>query len=155
MTAGINSRSIEDLDPAARQVCKAQLAECTAQGIELIVTSTYRDFVAQTALYAIGRTVQHERRPVTNAKAGKSWHNFKCAWDVVPIVTGKPVWDALDPIWKEVVRIGKAAGAEAGAEWKTFPDMPHFAYRPNDGAGSVITLDLALNRWNEQGTIFT
>ena len=70
MSEGINSRSIEDLDPAARQVCQSQLAECRAQGIELIVTSTYRNFIAQQALYEIGRTVQKERRPVTSAKAG-------------------------------------------------------------------------------------
>ena len=145
----ISSRALSDLDPTARDVCNAQLAECHHQGIELIVTSTWRDFEAQTALYAIGRTLQTKRLPVTNAKAGRSWHQYKCAWDVVPIVAGKPVWDPKDTIWKEVVRIGKAVGAQAGAEWKTFPDLPHFQFVPE-----AITLDIAQDRFLENGTIF-
>ena len=132
-----------------------QIAECHQRGIELIITSTWRDMEAQAALYEIGRTIEKERRAVTDAKAGHSWHNFKCAWDVVPIVSGKPVWDAKDTLWKEVIRIGKAAGAEAGADWKSFPDLPHFQIRPQAAGGLHITVDEALNRWNENGTIFT
>ena len=88
----MNSRKINDLDPEAAVICNQQLALCHEKGIELIVTSTWRDFEAQAALYEIGRSVQTERRVVTNARAGQSWHNFKCAWDVVPVVSGKPVW---------------------------------------------------------------
>ena len=149
----INSRNLQDLDPEAREICEAQLAECHVNGIELIVTSTWRDMEAQTALYAIGRTIQLERRAVTNAKGGQSWHNYRAAWDVVPVVGGKPIWDATDPLWKEVIRIGKAAGAEAGAEWKTFKDPPHFQIRPTL-RDKPIDIAEALNRWNEDGTIF-
>ena len=150
----INSRSLTDLDPAAREVCNSHLALCRHAGIELIVTSTWRDFEAQAGLFAIGRTVQRERRPVTNARAGHSWHNFKVAWDVVPVVEGKPVWDANDPLWKEVVRLGKQAGAEAGADWETFPDLPHFQLIPVLPDGTFITLAEAQVRFQNQGTIF-
>lgn len=149
----INSRNIDDLDPVVRTVCKAHLALCRTVGIELLVTSTYRDYESQDALYAIGRTVQVERSKVTNAKAGKSWHNFRCAYDVVPLVNGKPVWKASDPIWKDVVALGKQAGAEAGAEWKTFKDQPHFQVRPTEN-GALIALNEAMTRFNSNGTIF-
>jgi len=150
----INSRSLADLDPAVRVVCNEHLALCHAAGIELIVTSTYRDYASQDELFAIGRTVQLERKPVTKAKAGKSWHNYRAAYDVVPIVSGKPVWNSRDPLWKEVVRLGKQAGAEAGADWKTFPDLPHFQYTPTL-AGKHITLLEARTRFDSLGTIFT
>ncbi len=150
----VNSRDLADLDPEARAVCNEHLALCHEAGIELIVTSTWRDFEAQDGLYAIGRTVQKERRAVTNAKAGHSWHNFKVAWDVVPIVAGKPVWDAKDPLWKEVIAIGKQAGAQAWADWKSFPDLPHFQAVPT-AEGLHITLDEARVRFQESGTIFT
>ena len=150
----INSRSLEHLDPEARQVCMAHVRRCRDSGIELIVTSTWRDYESQAALYAIGRTVHPERRPVTNAKAGRSWHNFKCAWDVVPVIDGKCVWDSKDPLWREVVKIGKECGAQAGAEWKSFPDLPHFQYLPTVQS-LPITLDEAAARWKDRGSIFT
>jgi peptidoglycan L-alanyl-D-glutamate endopeptidase CwlK len=148
-----NSRLIGDLDPEARAVCTAHLASCHLIGIELIVTSTWRDADAQTALFAIGRTVETERRAVTNAKAWRSWHQYKCAYDVVPVVSGKPVWDERDPAWKEVVRLGKLAGAEAGADWPTFKDLPHFQVRPA-ASGKLIELAEAQVRFQSSGTIF-
>lgn len=150
----INSRLITDLDPDAAIICNAHVLACRDQGIELIVTSTWRDHEAQAQLYAIGRTIHKERRAVTKAKAGQSWHQYRCAWDVVPIVAGKPVWDERDPLWKEVVKLGKEAGAEAGADWPTFKDLPHFQYRPTI-QGLHINLDDAATRWKEHGTIFT
>lgn len=150
----INSRLISDLDPQAAIICNAHIFACHRAGIELIVTSTYRNHEAQDALYAIGRTTDKERRKVTNAKAGQSFHNYKCAWDVVPLVLGKPVWDERDPLWKEVVKLGKEAGAEAGADWPMFKDLPHFQVRPTIH-GLHINLDEAANRWKEHGTIFT
>lgn len=150
----INSRLISDLDPDVATVCNAHILACHRAGIELLVTSTYRNYLAQDAVYAIGRTVDKEKRPVTKAKAGQSFHNFRAAYDVVPLVGGKPVWDAKDPIWKEVVRLGKQAGAQAGADWPTFPDLPHFEVRPTIEGLHIATHE-ARARFDEHGTIFT
>jgi len=149
----INSRDVHDLDPEAQTVCLQHLANCHAKGIELIVTSTYRDFEAQSRLYLIGRTVEKARKPVTNAKPGQSWHNFKAAWDVVPIVSDKPVWNDRDPVWKEVIAAGKEAGAEAGADWLKFRDLPHFQRVPTI-EGLHITLEEAIDRFTKNGSIF-
>lgn len=149
----INSRKLEDLDPDVRAICNAHIALCHQHGIELLITSTWRDFESQDALYAIGRTVDLNRKPITKAKAGQSWHNYRAAYDVVPLVGGKPVWDAKNPIWKEVIKYGKEAGAEAGADWKSFPDLPHFDVRPKV-EGASIGLDEARSRFLNHGTIF-
>lgn len=122
----INSRSLDDLLPPARRRVDAFLASCKENGIDLLVTSTYRDIESQNALYAQGRTTPGNI--VTNAKGGQSFHNFRCAVDVVPLVNGKAVWDGKDPIWAKVGELGKAAGLEWAGEWKTFKELAHFQY---------------------------
>ena len=122
----INSRSLDDLIPPAKARVQAFLDAAKKQGIDLLVTSTYRDNASQDALYAQGRTTPGKK--VTNAKAGQSWHNYKCAVDVVPIVAGKPRWDVKDEVWQQVGALGKAAGLEWAGNWTKFKEMPHFQY---------------------------
>lgn len=122
----INSRSLDDLVPPARSRVQAFLDAAKKQGIDLLVTSTYRDNASQDALYAQGRTTSG--KIVTNAKAGQSWHNYRCAVDVVPIVAGKPRWDVKDEVWQQVGALGKAAGLEWAGDWKRFKEYPHFQY---------------------------
>lgn len=105
------SRSLDVLLPEVRTRALRFLAAAEAEGIDLVVTATGRDYATQRALYAIGRTVKGEpcscgrkRNPigsclkhpmglrVTNADAGESWHNWLRALDVVPMRHGKPVW---------------------------------------------------------------
>lgn len=122
----INSRSLDDLIPPAKARVQAFLEAAKKQGIDLLVTSTYRDNASQDALYAQGRTTPGKK--VTNAKAGQSWHNYRCAVDVVPIVAGKPRWDVKDEVWQQVGALGKAAGLEWAGDWKKFKEYPHFQY---------------------------
>jgi peptidoglycan L-alanyl-D-glutamate endopeptidase CwlK len=86
----LNSRKIEDLHPQVQKLCKEFLAQCEAEGIEVLITSTYRDHESQAELYAQGRTKSGP--VVTNAKPGQSWHNWRVAFDIVPLRHGKPVW---------------------------------------------------------------
>lgn len=122
----INSRSLDDLLPPVRQRVDRFLASAKAQGIDLLVTSTYRDNASQDALYAQGRTTPG--KVVTNARAGQSFHNYRCALDVVPIRNGKPVWNAKDSIWQTVGALGKQAGLEWAGDWKRFKEFAHFQY---------------------------
>jgi peptidoglycan LD-endopeptidase CwlK len=122
----INSRKLEDLLPQVRTRVEAFLKAADEAGIDLLVTSTYRDNASQDALYAQGRTAPG--RIVTNAKAGQSFHNHRCAVDVVPVRNGKPVWDSKDPVWQTVGRLGKATGLEWAGDWKRFKEFPHFQY---------------------------
>ena len=123
----INSRSLDELLPPVKKRAEAFLEACKAQGIDLLVTSTYRDNECQTALYAQGRTKPGDI--VTNAKAGESYHNYRCALDVVPLVNGKPVWNAKDPVWQKIGEIGKSCGLEWAGDWVgKMREMAHFQY---------------------------
>jgi peptidoglycan L-alanyl-D-glutamate endopeptidase CwlK len=121
----INSRSLDDLAPPAKQRAQAFVEAAKAKGIDLLVTSTYRDNESQNALYAQGRTTPGN--VVTRAKAGQSWHNWRCALDVVPLVNGKAIWDD-QALWKQVGEIGKSCGLEWAGDWVTFKEYPHFQY---------------------------
>jgi len=121
----INSRNLDDLAPPAKQRAEAFIAAAKAKGIDLLVTSTYRDNESQNALYAQGRTAPGAI--VTRAKAGQSWHNWRCALDVVPLVNGKAIWDD-QAVWKQVGEIGKSCGLEWAGDWVTFKEFPHFQY---------------------------
>jgi peptidoglycan LD-endopeptidase CwlK len=122
----IASRSIDDLLPVVKEKVKKFVALCKGDGIELLVTSTYRDIESQNALYAQGRT--DPGKIVTNAKGGQSFHNYRCAVDVVPLVNGKPDWDGTHPIWAKIGNYGKLAGLEWAGEWTRFKELAHFQY---------------------------
>ena len=103
-------------------------ALCEANGLRIRATCGLRPYPAQDALYQQGRTLPG--KIVTNAKAGYSAHQFGYAIDGVP-ATGNvgpfvPDWDALDIAWKQTLMLGKQCGLSEGAEWRTFPDRPHF-----------------------------
>lgn len=122
----INSRSLSDLLPPVKSRAEKMIKDCYAAGIDLLVTSTYRDNASQEALYAQGRT--KPGKIVTNARAGQSFHNYRCAFDVVPLRHGKPVWDSKDPVWQIIGQIGKKCGLEWAGDWKRFKEFPHFQY---------------------------
>ena len=122
----INSRSLDDLIPPAKERVERFLSLCKDQNIDLLVTSTYRDNESQQALYEQGRTTAG--KVVTNAKAGDSWHNWRCAVDVVPMVNGKPNWDGLHPVWDQIGKLGEQAGLEWAGRWRTFKELAHFQY---------------------------
>lgn len=121
----INSRDIHDLLPVVQKRVNVFLTLCSSEGIDLLVTSTYRDNESQDALYAQGRTKPGSI--VTNAKGGESFHQYKCALDVVPLVNGKCMWND-SALWDRVGRLGKAAGLEWANDWKKFKEKPHFQY---------------------------
>ena len=139
------SRSLNDLLPVVREKAHRFTSECEKQGIELLVYCTYRSSDEQTALYVQGReplpvvNTLRERaglppitdsanRIATKARAGSSYHEYRCAFDCVPLEAGKPVWDDKHPLWQKIGEIGKSCGLEWAGDWKTFKEFPHFQY---------------------------
>ena len=86
----ISSRKLEDLNPKVRTLAEQFIKACDKAGIDVLIYCTYRDNEMQNYLYSQGRTVKG--KIVTNAKAGDSWHNWRCACDFVPMIGGKPQW---------------------------------------------------------------
>lgn len=114
------SRSVEDLnqDTMQRAIVHKQL--CKQKGIDLLIYCTLRSNAEQGDLYQIGR--QQPGKIVTNARAGESAHNpdkngKAHAYDCVPLVGGKPMWDSNHPSWRIVGECGEEAGLTWSGRW--------------------------------------
>ena len=126
----INSRKIEDLHPKVQAMATAFIAKCRANGIDVLITSTYRDLESQQALYDQGRSIASKARGekiVTNAKAGQSFHNWRVAFDFVPIVCGKACWNDTS-VFERCGAIAESVGLEWAGRWKTFKELAHCQY---------------------------
>jgi peptidoglycan L-alanyl-D-glutamate endopeptidase CwlK len=120
----INSRKIEDLHPKLQELCRKHIAACKAKGVDIIVTNTLRDTEYQASLYAQGRTKPGSI--VTNMQQIGP-HGFGLAYDIVPVVYGKAVWN--NPrLWVVIGEEGKKLGLTWGGDWKSIVDKPHFEY---------------------------
>lgn len=127
------SRRIEDLHPDLQPLCREFVARCQAAGVEPLITCTWRSGAEQDQLYAQGRNGNPGPR-VTNARAGQSAHNAMIqgkpaarAFDVVPLVGGKPMWDAKHPHWQVMGKIGSDLGLNwYGRPSAPFREFPHF-----------------------------
>lgn len=110
----IVSRKLEDLHPKVKSLAEQFKAACAKAGYDVLIYCTYRDGEAQDALYAQGRTVKG--KIVTNARAGQSFHNWRCAFDFVPMVHGKPAWsDAV--AYAKCGHIAESLGMEWAGKW--------------------------------------
>lgn len=121
----INSRKLEDLHPKVATKCDQFIKACAKQNIDVLITSTYRDGESQNALYAQGRTAPG--KIVTKAKAGQSFHNWKCAFDFVPIVNGKAQWNDT-ALFTKCGEIAESLGLEWAGRWTKFKELAHCQY---------------------------
>lgn len=118
----INSRKLEDLNPKVKSLCEKFISECNKEGIDVLITSTYRDAESQNALYAQGRTTAGKK--VTNAKAGQSYHNWRCAFDFVPLINGKAQWNDAK-LFTKCGEIAESVGLEWAGRWVKFKELAH------------------------------
>jgi hypothetical protein len=108
----------------------------------LAVVQATRNDTEQAALFAQGRSplavVNHLRqlanwapitdaankKAVTKAKPGYSWHTFGLAVDLAPEnPDGTIDWNDQHPVWGEMIEKGEALGMVSG---RSFEDDPHF-----------------------------
>jgi peptidoglycan L-alanyl-D-glutamate endopeptidase CwlK len=133
----IASRNLEDLLAHVATRARGLIAEVENRfDIELRVTSTYRDFEEQARLYQLGRTVKGANvspdNPmggiITYAEAGESWHNWRRAFDVVPVRAGICLWDDAI-LWDDIGTLAPKYGLEWGGSWAgRKKDRPHFQF---------------------------
>jgi peptidoglycan LD-endopeptidase CwlK len=125
----LTSRDISELVPSMRPLAQTFVDKCKANGIDVILTATYRDYEAQDALYAKGRTGQGDI--VTNAKGGESWHNFRLAFDFCPIEGGKAAWNDA-ALFEKCGDIGESLGLVWAGRWTgTLRETAHFQMSAN------------------------
>lgn len=120
---------IDLLDPDVKEKAEKLLELALAEGIELVITQTFRSPDEQAALYARGRTAPGVI--VTNAPPGYSWHEFRRAFDVAiaDFPGDRTKKDLYDGPWERVGDLGESIGLEWGGRWK-HPDRPHFQLVP-------------------------
>lgn len=121
----LNSRKIEDLHPKVAAMCREFIIKCDEQGIDILITSTYRDIESQNELYAQGRS--KPGKIVTKAKGGQSFHNWRVAFDFVPLLNGKPAWNDT-ALFTRCGEIGESVGLEWAGRWVRFKELAHFQY---------------------------
>ena len=135
----IDSRSLEDLHSVVKKKALAHIELCKEHGIDLLIYCTYRDIACQNALYLKGRG--SPGCIVTNARGGESYHNFRCAYDCVPLIGGKPAWDDKDTYIK-VGQLGESLGLQWAGRWSgKLRETAHFQY-----TGGLSLKDLQLGK---------
>ena len=139
------SRNLNDLLPIVKIKAQDFIQRCKDQGITILVTCTYRSLQEQDILYAQGRTASGSI--VTNAKGGQSFHNWRVAFDIVPIVNGKCIWNN-NALWSKLGQIGQSVGLEWGGSWKSFPDVSHLQYTLGYSFNDFINKKVDLTKFN-------
>ena len=137
---------LDDLRPKTKKLCELWIEECRKNGINLVVTQTFRSPELQEAYYSQGREsleivnlkrkkvgldkiTEKENKIVTKAAPWTSPHNYGLAWDFAPIVNGKIDWNNLE-LFRKCGEIAKKLNFEGytlewGGDFKTIKDFPH------------------------------
>ena len=139
------TNSLDELLPIVKQKAQEFLNECNKQGVHVVVTGTYRSFAEQDHIYAQGRTTPG--LIVTNAKGGQSLHNWRVAFDCVPVV-GNTLCYNNDVLWSKLAQIGASTGLEWGGSWVSFPDRPHFQYTLGNSWQDFLAGKVDLTKFN-------
>ena len=121
-----SEKVIATLLPEVQPSARALVTKAGADGITIKVISGLRTYDEQNDLYAQGRT--KPGKIVTNARGGRSNHNFGIAFDIGVFEGGQYLDES--PKYKAVGVLGMDLGLEWGGNWKTIQDEPHFQLRP-------------------------
>lgn len=122
----VNSRKLTDLLPEVETKAQAFLTRCQHAGIDVLITSTYRDVESQHELWRQGR--ETEGKIVTNADGGQSFHNYRVALDYVPMKNGKPAWEDT-ALFTQCGEIAESLGLEWAGRWVgKLRELAHLQY---------------------------
>jgi len=124
------SRRLDDLDPRFKPLAMELLARCVEAKIPVMVLDTLRTEAEHQDNLKRGVSWTRRSKHLPQPPAGKSW-----AIDIAPyqqfLLHGpdKLQWDAKDPAWKKIGRIGEKLGLRWGGRWKgKQADWGHFEY---------------------------
>lgn len=115
------SRRLDDLSPRMKPLAMELLARCVEKGIPVLIVDTLRTSAEQA---------EYLRRGVSWTIRSK--HLTGDAIDVCPYMQfnlhgpDKLQWDANDPTWSTIGRIGEELGLVWGGRWTNSRDMGHF-----------------------------
>ena len=146
------SRLLSDLQPAMKDKTLAFLEEAKSAGLDVLIYCTFRSLEEQAILYRQSRSLSEIKAKakqltttfnrldimdillgvgpqhgphVTNAAPGQSLHNYGYAFDGVPMVGGKPMWNSSHPSWQTYGQCARSVGLEWAGDWTSFREYPH------------------------------
>ena len=119
------TRPVGFIDPKTGQVAdvKAKQNRLRQKGFGFLA-----DVFDTINIKYIGKPGKH----VTCAGPGESFHNYREAVDVVPLVNGKPQWEDTDKTVDEWQVYGDACvsvGLDWAGNWPNFKEFPHCQFR--------------------------
>ncbi len=147
---------LQELNKLVRTMLELALEDIRSQGVNPLVVETYRPQVRQNYLYCLCHTIAQCVEAGINqsfaeaycptkitsypTKTVNSVHKSRKAVDVVPqrIVKKKmtAIWNINDPQTQIIIKTMQKYGFEAGANWDSFVDSPHFQVK--GGFGNVF-----------------
>lgn len=134
-------RDTKELNPLCEILLNKALEEIKAEGINPLVIETYRSQARQNYLYSQGRTIPGAKVTWTL----NSIHTKRNAVDVVPqrMVGGRmtAIWNANDKETKKIIAIMTKYSFEAGANWSSSPDSPHFQIKGVSDTSKSYSVD--------------
>lgn len=163
------SRRLDDLVQEVKEKAEKVKQVCDSVGVDLLIYCTLRSLEEQSMLYRQSRSWQEIKTKiqkyknrgftyladildgvgpcsgphVTNAGPGESWHNYKEAWDAVPLVGGKPAWKYSDAKehWDAYGECVVQVGMDWAGNWKRFKERPHAQLRKGSNPLKVFDAD--------------
>ena len=165
------SRDLNDLIPEVKEkALKVQQICKEAGGYDLLIYCTLRSVEEQARLYRQSRSrnvidlkIQKFRDRgfdfladiiesvgpcngphVTSAAPGESWHNYGHAWDAVPLISGKPIWNYqhAKTQWDIYAQAVRENELQWGGDWNRFRDYTHAQLLPNTNPLKMKTPEL-------------
>lgn len=118
------------LHPELEKRVEKLLNRARKEGLDVYLFEGFRSNAQQAQLIQSGRGV-------TQAKPGRSFHNYGLAVDIVFYDSkGHPSW-AENHNWSKLGELGKEVGIEWGGNWKKIKDRPHFQYPPKASISNI------------------
>lgn len=116
-------KHISTLSTRAQKEARHFMRRALSQGVNVKIISGTRTYEDQNKLYRQGRYGSPGRK-ITNARGGKSNHNFGIAWDI-GIFNSDGSYSHNDLDYNSLALYAKEL-LEWGGDWRSFSDPPHY-----------------------------
>jgi hypothetical protein len=137
------SRKLSDLCPSFRPAAMALIAHGVEAGIAVMIVDTLRTTAEQEEALMSGRSETRRSFHLAQKKcptcgelvSSDGTRGLSHAIDVAPYQTymlhgpDKLQWDAADPAWQALGKIGEGQGLVWGGRWTKLVDVGHFQRR--------------------------
>lgn len=135
------TRDTNELNPLVKVMLDVAIGKIKKKKINPLIVETYRPKERQYYLYGKGRTYatcvgagmpKNMAKTYADPDVSKvTWtlnsiHIKRCAVDLIPQRDRKAIWNSNDKETKQIISIMQSVGFEAGANWTSSPDSPHF-----------------------------